>query len=127
MVYSDARDSVKGMINKSTLFDIPKSSFRKALTIGFYLDQTYTSSQATIWRWRQAYQDEMSARVQWSVLGNYGAGSHPPVVSVNGSCDSSPLIVEVAPEEVITMDASHTYDPDANLTGKNDLRFNWFQ
>ncbi|KAI7705030.1 hypothetical protein KC322_g6434 [Hortaea werneckii] len=24
------------------------------------------------------------------------------------------------------MDASHTYDPDANLTGKNDLRFNWF-
>ncbi|RMY80313.1 hypothetical protein D0862_12796 [Hortaea werneckii] len=106
MVYSDARDSVKGMINKN---------------------QTYTSSQATIWRWRQAYQDEMSARIQWSILGNYSAGSHPPAVSVNGSCDSSPLVVEVSPEQVITMDASHTYDPDANLTGKNDLQFNWFQ
>ncbi|GAB1738140.1 hypothetical protein NU219Hw_g2671t1 [Hortaea werneckii] len=106
MVYSDARDSVKGMINKN---------------------QTYTSSQATIWRWRQAYQDEMSARIQWSILGNYSAGSHPPAVSVNGSCDSSPLVVEISPEQVITMDASHTYDPDANLTGKNDLQFNWFQ
>lgn len=69
----------------------------------------------------------MSARIQWSILGNYSAGSHPPAVSVNGSCDSSPLVVEVSPEQVITMDASHTYDPDANLTGKNDLQFNWFQ
>ena len=104
MVYSDAVDIVVGQNG-----------------------QNFTSNHATIWRWRQAYQDEMSARVQWSILGNYSAGSHPPVVSVNGSCDSAPLIVDdVYPEQVVTMDASGTYDPDANITGKNPLQYNWF-
>ncbi|KAK5131227.1 hypothetical protein LTR08_001196 [Meristemomyces frigidus] len=104
MIYSDCVDTVVGMNN-----------------------QTFTSNQATVWRWRQAYQDEMSARVQWSVLGNYSAGSHPPVVTVNGSCGSAPLIVSnVYPDQVVTMDASGTYDPDANLTGKNPLQYNWF-
>ena len=104
MVYSDARDNVVGMNN-----------------------QTFTSNQATIRRWRQAYQNEMSARVQWSVLGNYSAGSHPPVVSVNGSCGSAPLIVDsVSPGQVVTMDASGTYDPDANLTNRNPLQYHRF-
>lgn len=106
MVYSDCIDSVYGMVEKNT---------------------TFSSPQATIWRWRQAYQDEMSARVQWTIHGNYSAGSHPPVVSVNGSCDSAPLVVDVSPQEVVTMDASGTYDPDQNITGKNPLRYNWFQ
>jgi hypothetical protein len=87
---------------------------------------TWSSNHATIWRWRQAFQDEMSARVQWSVLGNYSAGSHPPAVSVNGSCGSAPYEIDVRPGEVVTLDASGTYDPDGNLTGKNDLQFRWF-
>ena len=87
---------------------------------------TWSSNHATIWRWRQAFQDEMSARVQWSVLGEYGAGSHPPVVGVNGSCGSAPFEVEVWPGEVVTLDASGSWDPDGNLTGKNELRFKWF-
>jgi len=104
MVYSDARDTVVGLNN-----------------------QTFTSNQATIWRWRQAYQDEMSARVQWSILSNYSAGSHPPVVSINNSCGSAPLIVDnVYPEQVVTLDASGTYDPDANITGKDPLQYTWF-
>lgn len=71
----------------------------------------------------------MSARVQWSILGgNYSRseGSHPPVVSVNGSCGSKPLEIEVQPGEVVTLDASGTYDPDGNVTGKNELQFKWF-
>jgi hypothetical protein len=32
----------------------------------------------------------------------------------------------VQPGEVITLDASGTYDPDANITGKNELQFKWF-
>lgn len=102
-VYSDVTDKVVGKNN-----------------------QTFNSAQATIWRWRQAYQDEMSARVQWSVKSEYSVGNHPPVVSVNGSCGSSPLELEVTPEETITLDASATYHPDANLTGEHELQFRWF-
>ena len=78
----------------------------------------------------------MSARVQWTLQANYSGGSHPPVVSVNGSCGSDPLILDVQPEQVITLDASATYDPDANLTtanfngtevARNALQFAWFQ
>lgn len=106
MHYADTADSVAGKDNK-----------------------TYSSNQATIWRWRQAFQDEMSARVQWSVLaeGNRSAGSHPPVVDVNGSCGSAPLELKVGPEQSVTLDASGTWDPDANATGNNSLRFRWFQ
>ncbi|KAK4618269.1 hypothetical protein CLAFUW4_12348 [Fulvia fulva] len=100
-VYSDAADTVIGVDN-----------------------QTHTSSQASIWRWRQAYQDEMSARVQWSIRGDYLNGSHPPVVVVNGSCGSAPISFDVDPLETITLDGSETYDPD-NRT--SSLEFSWFQ
>lgn len=100
----------------------------------------HISNQATIWRWRQAYQDEMSARIQWTIQPNYANGSHPPVVNVNGSCDSSPLQFTVQPGQEVVLDASGTYDPDANLssstvtlnttsntTPRRPLQFHWFQ
>ena len=93
----------------------------------------HISNQATIWRWRQAYQDEMSARIQWTIQASYANGSHPPVVGMNGSCDSSPLIFTVQPGQDVVLDASRSYDPDANLTSspnsteRNDLQFYWFQ
>jgi hypothetical protein len=103
MLYNDARDSVVGMNN-----------------------YTFLSSQASIWRWRQAYQDEMSARVQWSIQSNYSNCSHPPVVVVNGSCGSGPIMWDVYPDQVVTFDASGTYDPDANISVRNPLQYNWF-
>ncbi|KAI5359862.1 putative immunoglobulin-like, ribonucleoside hydrolase [Septoria linicola] len=104
MVYANTQDSVVGIDNK-----------------------TYTTSQATIWRWRQAYQDEMSARVQWTLLSDYAAGSHPPVVSVNGSCGSDHIEFEVDPEQTITLDGSATYDSDEGLAGHGDLEYKWWQ
>jgi hypothetical protein len=105
MVYSDARDNVTGADGR-----------------------WYTSNQATIWRWRQAYQDEMSARVQWSVNSAYGSGSHPPVVVLNDVCGSAPLEIDVKPNEVVTLDASGSYDPDSNRTASSSpLTYNWFQ
>ncbi|KAK4506637.1 hypothetical protein PRZ48_000369 [Zasmidium cellare] len=104
MVYSDTTDVVVGKDNN-----------------------TYKSNHATIWRWRQAFQDEMSARIQWTIQSNYSAGSHPPVVSVNGSCGSAPYLVDVDPEQEITLDGSATYDPDSNITGRNPLQYKWYQ
>ena len=104
MLYSDTTDNVVGQNN-----------------------MTFTSNHATIWRWRRAYQQEMTARVAWSINSNYSAGSHPPVAVVNGSCGSAPLEVNVDPRQAIVLDASGSYDPDANITGRHALTYNWFQ
>ena len=103
MLYNDARDNVTG-------------------ENGLY----FVSNHATIWRWRQAYQDEMSARIQWTIKSKYEEGSHPPVVVVNGSSDSAPLEFDATVEEEVVLDASDSYDPDAGLQGRS-LKFRWFQ
>ena len=69
----------------------------------------------------------MSARVQWTILSNYSAGSHPPVVSVNSSCGSEHIEFKVNPEQTVTLDGSATYDPDAGLPGHGDLEYKWWQ
>ncbi|KAF2114011.1 hypothetical protein BDV96DRAFT_600754 [Lophiotrema nucula] len=53
--------------------------------------QTFTSNQATIWRWRDAFQHEFAARIQWTLApdGPESNTSHPPIVVVNGSCRTS--------------------------------------
>lgn len=118
-----------GWGGRYTLTDLTRQSMHYGDTIDNVVgkdNKTYATNKATIWRWRQAFQDEMSARVQWSVQSNYSAASHPPVVSINSSCGSAPLEIEVDPEQTITLDASETYDPDANLTDRNALQFRWF-
>ena len=104
MLYNDARDNVTG-----------ENGLR------------FVSNHATIWRWRQAYQDEMSARIQWTVNKKYEDGSHPPVVVVNGSSDSSPLTFDAGLGDNVVLDASDSYDPDAGLPNRNTLKFRWFQ
>ncbi|PIA92869.1 hypothetical protein CB0940_05190 [Cercospora beticola] len=91
-------------------------------------NKTHTTTQATIWRWRQAYQDEMSARVQWTIQSNYSSGSHPPVVSVNNSCGSNHISYTVSPLETVTLSGASTYDPDEGLSGhSNGLEYSWWQ
>ncbi|EGP85243.1 uncharacterized protein MYCGRDRAFT_95365 [Zymoseptoria tritici IPO323] len=86
-------------------------------------NRTLTSNHATTWRWRQAFQDEMSARVQWSILPSYASGSHPPVVVINGSCGSQPIIYTLPGGSTITLDVRKTYDPDETLPGEHELQW----
>lgn len=84
---------------------------------------TFASNKATIWRWREAYQSEFAARMQWTLTSNRSDPNvqHPPVVTVNGSCGFEPLTVLVDPSQTIVLDASDTISPDdASLT------YSWF-
>ncbi|CEN62041.1 hypothetical protein ASPCAL08683 [Aspergillus calidoustus] len=84
--------------------------------------ETYTSNHASIWRWREAFQNDFAARMQWTLTDDPKGASHQPVVTVNESTGPAPLVLEIEPGEVVHLDASDTYDPDGG-----SLSFSWFQ
>jgi hypothetical protein len=80
----------------------------------------YTSDQATIWRWRDAFQNDFSARMDWTIAG-YAHANHNPVVEVNGESGSAPITLEARVGEPLVLDAGRSRDPDGQ-----SLQFNWF-
>ncbi|KPI45549.1 uncharacterized protein AB675_244 [Cyphellophora attinorum] len=85
--------------------------------------QQYISNHATIWRWRDAFQNDFAARMQWTLGKKPSECNHAPVVIVNDS-DAGPghLYVEAEAGATISLDASRSYDPDGDK-----ISFEWFQ
>ncbi|UKZ76839.1 hypothetical protein TrVFT333_004554 [Trichoderma virens FT-333] len=82
----------------------------------------YRSNQATIWRWRDAFQNDFAARIQWSLTSDLEAVNHHPVISVNGFQGPDPITIEAEAGSTLTFDASETYDPDSG----DKLTFKWW-
>jgi hypothetical protein len=83
-------------------------------------NETFLSKYASIWRWRDAFQFDFAARMQWSV--NNQNSNHHPVVVVNGSCGTAkPLEVPYKLGEAVVLDAGESWDPD-----EDELTFEWF-
>ncbi len=81
----------------------------------------YTSAQATIWRWRQAYQHDFAARMDWCVAPTYQEANHNPVVVFAGDKSKAVAHLVVKPGRRVALDASGTHDPDADR-----LSYRWF-
>jgi hypothetical protein len=83
-------------------------------------DKEYTSDQATIWRWREAFQNDFAARMDWSIA-DYAHANHNPVVEVNGQPGTGPIVIDAEVGTPVVLDASRSHDPD----GQN-MHYNWF-
>jgi hypothetical protein len=81
----------------------------------------YVSDQATIWRWRTAFQHDFAARMAWTIADPRQA-NHTPVVSVNGQAGTAPIYMDATVDQPVTLDASQSRDPDSGQT----LHFLWF-
>jgi hypothetical protein len=82
--------------------------------------KSYTSDQATIWRWRQAFQHDFAARMDWTVKG-VAEANHNPEVVVNGTDGKAPLLLEATVGSALTLDAARSRDRDGNA-----LQYSWF-
>lgn len=80
----------------------------------------YTSNQATVWRWREAFQHDFAARMAWGVK-DFAAANHNPQVVVNGEGGQQAILLNAKVGDVVTLDAAGSKDPDGNK-----LSYRWF-
>ncbi|MCL2894475.1 nucleoside hydrolase-like domain-containing protein [Brenneria tiliae] len=81
--------------------------------------QKYTSHQATIWRWRTAFQHDFAARMDWSIK-DYASANHNPLAVVNGNAGKDVLNIAVRVGETVTLSAKGSHDPDGDK-----LSYSW--
>jgi hypothetical protein len=80
----------------------------------------HSSDQATIWRWRTAFQNDFAARVDWTVKPQSDA-NHPPLPVVDGRAGSGVVARAMRAGASLTLDAGASRDPDGDR-----LRYRWF-
>ena len=82
--------------------------------------KSHTSDQATIWRWREAFQHDFAARMNWTIK-PFAEANHNPIVLVNGQAGTAPIFVRALVGQPVVLDASQSHDPDGQA-----LRYSWF-
>ena len=90
-IYTDAMDEVKGVD-------------------GAY----HTSNKATLWRWREAFQYDFAARMDWTIK-PYKEANHPPKAVVKGGTR-----IHAKVGEPVQLSAEGSVDPD-----RNALAYEW--
>jgi hypothetical protein len=77
------------------------------------------SDQATIWRWRTAFQNDFAARMDWTVK-PFAQANHNPVVSMNGVGGTEPVTLAAFVGKPVRVSAS-VRDPD-----RHAVTYRWF-
>ena len=76
---------------------------------------TFTGYKETLWRWRDDFQNDFAARMDWCTQ-PYENANHPPVPALKGKDH-----LTVTSGEGVFLDASHSTDPDGD-----NLSYLWF-
>lgn len=75
----------------------------------------HDGNHATIWRWRQAYQHDFAARMDWTIKSPNEA-NHPPVPRL-----AHPAMLTAKPGQRVDLSAEGTSDPDGDA-----VSYEWF-
>lgn len=78
-------------------------------------EQSFSGNQVTLWRWRDDFQNDFAARMDWCTQ-TYAEANHPPVPQLN-----HPAELTVKSGEQVTLDAYGSSDPDGD-----SISYLWF-
>lgn len=84
----------------------------------------HLSDQATIWRWRSAYQNDFAARMSWTVE-DFNHANHAPIAVINGDRTNAPLHLNASVGTALTLEATQSHDPDEENQHQR-LTYRWF-
>jgi hypothetical protein len=76
--------------------------------------QNHTGNHATIWRWREAYQNDFAARMDWCIK-SFEEANHPPVPAL-----AHASILEVKEGDKVELKSGYCKDPDGD-----ELKYQW--
>ncbi len=76
--------------------------------------QHHTGNQATIWRWREAFQNDFAARMDWCTR-SYEETNHPPLVTL-----AHERLIQAEEGENVILKAEGCSDPDGD-----ELTYRW--
>jgi hypothetical protein len=79
----------------------------------------HTSNTATVWRWREAYQNDFAARMDWCVKMRNEA-NHNPVAVLNGRAGKEAILLPVRAGSTVELTAAGSSDPDGHA-----LSYRW--
>ena len=83
---------------------------------------SYTSDQATIWRWREAYQNDFAARMDWCVADTFAEGEPQSGRRFPGRQRAKRWQrYGLPPGQRVNLSAAGTRDPDGN-----SVSYRWF-
>ncbi|SMD43337.1 Protein of unknown function [Aquiflexum balticum DSM 16537] len=79
------------------------------------------SNQATIWRWRKAFQHDFAARMDWNVAQTYKAANHNPMIMLNGNEGKALAKGKIEAGKTVRLSAKGTFDPDGD-----QVKYRWW-
>ncbi len=83
---------------------------------------SWTSNQATIFRWREAFQNDFAARIGWTLTPERSKANHPPTLVLNGGPGDGAAVLQARASETVKLSAEGSRDPDGDT-----LSYRWWQ
>jgi hypothetical protein len=75
---------------------------------------TETSDPATIWRWREHFQNDFAARMNWCIADTFAKANHNPQPVLNGDHTKNLVTIQAKSGEEVALSAEGTTDPDGD-------------
>ncbi|KAA8994929.1 DUF1593 domain-containing protein [Affinibrenneria salicis] len=84
--------------------------------------KSYRTAPATIWRWRDAFQNDFAARMDWTQSGELSKANHNPVLVLNDQAGSGIVAWQARAGETVRLSAQGSGDRDGDT-----VTYRWWQ
>lgn len=86
-----------------------------------YKGKTYDSHYAGLFRWREPFQNDFAARMDWSLADSYEKANHNPVAAFDNDTSREYVNLRAKAGDKVKLSAAGTSDPDGD-----EIFYRWF-